>query len=68
MIEHWISEAWTMIDLFFAFGFGVIVGGLGVCIWEIERTKRFWRKATLGMTDFDIKCMNEEYARRKSND
>jgi hypothetical protein len=61
-----------MSELIFAFCFGVIygviVGGIGVCIWEIDRKKRFWRKATLGMTDFDIKCMNEEYARRKSND
>jgi len=54
-----------MIDLFFAFGFGVIVGGLGVCIWEMERTKKYWRKATLGMTDFDIECINREYAKRK---
>lgn len=57
-----------MIELIFAFCFGVLVGGIGVCIWEVERTKRFWRKATLSMTDFDIKCMNDEYARRKRND
>ena len=57
-----------MIELIFAFCFGVLVGGIGVCIWEIERTKRFWRKATLSMTDFDIKCMNDEYARRRRND
>ena len=57
-----------MIELIFAFCFGVLVGGIGACVYEIELTKRFWRKTTLGLTDFDIKCMNDEYARRKRND
>ena len=46
----------------------------GFCQWrETEQTKgqtieRDAREATLGMTDFDIKCINDEYARRKLGD
>jgi hypothetical protein len=54
-----------MIELIFVFVVGVIVGVSGFCIYEIERTRRFWRSETLGLSDFDIKCINEEYARRK---
>jgi hypothetical protein len=49
----------------FSFFLGVGVGMVVLFIYEIERTKRFWRKTTLGLTDFDIKCINEEYARRR---
>ena len=57
-----------MTDIFcacFSFFLGVGVGMIVLFIYEIERTKRFWRKETLGLTDFDIKCINEEYARRR---
>jgi hypothetical protein len=53
-----------MIGNIFSFCLGVCVGIIGMIIYDIEKTKRFWRKETLGLTDFDIKCINEEYARR----
>jgi hypothetical protein len=54
-----------MIGNIFSFCLGVCVGAIGMIIYDIEKTKRFWRKETLGLTDFDIKCINEEYARRR---
>ena len=30
-----------------------------------KKDKAIWHEATLGMTDFDIMCMNYEYSRRK---
>ena len=57
-----------MIEGIFSFCLGVCVGAIIMIIYDIEKTKRFWRKETLGLTDFDIKCMNDEYARRKRND
>ena len=53
-----------MIEGIFSFCLGVCVGAIGMIIYDIEKTKRFWRKTTLGLTDFDIKCIIEEYARR----
>ena len=53
-----------MIEMIFSFCLGVFVGAIGMIIYDIEKIKRFWRKETLGLTDFDIKCINEEYARR----
>lgn len=44
---------------------GICVGIVGTAIYITEKIRQFWREATLGMTDFDIKCINEEYARRK---
>ena len=56
-----------MIEAICIFWLGVCAGVVGTAIYNIKKTKRFWHEATLGMTDFDIKCINEEYARRKSN-
>jgi hypothetical protein len=54
-----------MIENIFSFCLGVCVGAIGMIIYDIEKTKRFWRKETLNLTDFDIKCIIEEYARRR---
>jgi hypothetical protein len=54
-----------MIEIICSFCLGVCGGAVGMIIYDIEKTKRFWRKATLGLTDFDIKCINEEYVRRR---
>lgn len=54
-----------MIEAIFIFWLGVCAGVVGTAIYNIKKTKQFWREATLGMTDFDIKCMNYEYSRRK---
>ena len=54
-----------MIGNIFSFCLGICVGAIVMIIYDIEKTKRFWRKETLGLTDFDIKCINEEYARRR---
>ena len=42
-----------------------VIAAIGMIIYDIEKTKRFWRKETLGLTDFDIKCINDEYVRRR---
>lgn len=57
-----------MIEVICIFCLGVCVGSVGTVIYATEKQKQFWHKATLGMTDFDIKCINEEYARRKLGD
>ena len=54
-----------MIEMFYSFCLGVCVGAIIMIIYDIEKTKRFWRKETLGLTDFDIKCINDEYVRRR---
>ena len=54
-----------MIEAIFIFWLGICAGVVGTTIYNIKKTKQFWREATLGMTDFDIKCMNYEYSRRK---
>lgn len=56
-----------MIEAIYIFWLGICAGVVGTAIYNIKKTKQFWHEATLGMTDFDIKCINEEYARRKSN-
>lgn len=58
----------TMIELIFMFCLGACVSLVGMIIYNIKKTRQFWHEATLGMTDFDIKCMNYEYSRRKSKD
>lgn len=55
-----------MIESIFIFCLGICIGSIGTNIYNIKKTKQFWHEATLGMTDFDIKCMNYEYSRRKS--
>ena len=57
-----------MIEAIFIFCLGAFAGFVGITIYDIKKTRQFWHKATLGMTDFDIKCINEEYARRKLSD
>lgn len=57
-----------MIELIFMFCLGACVSLVGMIIYNIKKTRQFWHEATLGMTDFDIKCMNYEYSRRKSKD
>jgi hypothetical protein len=54
-----------MIEIVYSFCLGVCAGLVGTNIYETIKIKRFWHKATLGLTDFDIKCINDEYARRK---
>lgn len=54
-----------MSEIIYSFCLGVCVGMVGTNIYETKKIKQFWRKATLGLTDFDIKCINDEYARRK---
>lgn len=56
-----------MIESIFIFCLGVCTGLVVITIYDAKKTRQFWHKATLGMTDFDIKCINEEYSRRKSN-
>ena len=57
-----------MIEVICIFCLGICVGVVGTAIYLTEKIRQFWREATLGMTDFDIKCINEEYARRKLGD
>lgn len=57
-----------MLELIFIFCLGACVSLVGMIIYNIKKTRQFWHEATLGMTDFDIKCMNYEYSRRKSKD
>ena len=57
-----------MIESIFIFWLGVCAGIAVTTIYNIKKTRQFWHEATLGMTDFDIKCMNYEYSRRKSKD
>lgn len=47
------------------FCLGACVSLVCVTVYNIKKTKQFWHEATLGLTDFDIKCMNYGYARRK---
>ena len=56
-----------MIESVCIFCLGVCTGVVGTAIYNTKKTRQFWHEATLGMTDFDIKCMSHEYARRKSN-
>ena len=58
-------EVRKVIEMIYSFCLGICVGAIGMIIYDIEKTKRFWRKETLGLTDFDIKCINEEYVRRR---
>ena len=57
-----------MIDVyivFAAFIAGVLIGITALSIYELHCRRKAWRTLTLGLDDFDIKCINEEYARRK---
>ena len=54
-----------MIEVICIFCLGICIGSVGTVIYNTKKTEQFWHEATLGMTDFDIKCMNYEYARRK---
>ena len=56
-----------MIESIFIFCLGACVSLLGMIIYNIKKTKQFLCETTLKMTDYDIKCMNHEYVRRKSN-
>ena len=58
-------EVRKVIEMIYSFCLGVCVGAIIMIIYDIEKTKRFWRKETLGLTDFDIKCINDEYVRRR---
>lgn len=55
-----------MVETILIFCLGVCVGVVGTAIYITENIRQFWREATLGMTDFDVKCINEEYSHRKS--
>ena len=57
-----------MIEAICIFWLGVCAGVVGTAIYNIKKTKQFWHEATFGMTDFDIRCINYEYARRKSKE
>lgn len=54
-----------MTEIIYSFCLGVCAGIVGTNIYETKKMKKLWHKATLGLTDFDIKCINDEYARRK---
>ena len=56
-----------MIEAICIFCLGICIGSIGTNIYNVKKTKQFWHKAVLGMTDFDIKCINDEYARRKKH-
>jgi hypothetical protein len=51
--------------VFASFIAGVLVGTTALNIYELHHRRKAWRTLTLGLDDFDIKCINEEYARRK---
>ena len=55
-----------MIESIFIFCLGACVSLSGVIIYNIKKTKQFLCETTLKMTDFDTKCMNHKYSRRKS--
>lgn len=57
-----------MIEVFCIFCLGACAGLVGITIYNAKKTRQFWSEATLGMTDFDIMCMNYEYSRRKLKD
>lgn len=52
--------------VFIVFITGVIVGIVTLNIYELHDRRKAWRTLTLGLDDFDIKCINEEYQRRKN--
>lgn len=54
-----------MIEIICIFCLVICVGSVGTFIYNTKKTRQFWREATLGMTAFDIMCMNYEYSRRK---
>ena len=51
-----------MIELIFIFCLGLCIGSFGTTIYNVKKTKQFQHGVVLEMTDFDIKCMNYEYA------
>jgi hypothetical protein len=57
-------EAENMIEYWQAFLAGVLVGTTALNIYELHYRRKAWRTLTLGLDDFDIKCINEEYARK----
>lgn len=57
-----------MIEAVLIFCLGACAGLVGTVIYNTKKAKQFWSEATLGMTDFDIMCMNYEYSRRKLKD
>lgn len=57
-----MSEGYIVFAAFIA---GVLVGTTALNIYEMCIRRKAWRTLTLGLDDFDIKCINDEYARRK---
>ena len=54
-----------MLDVIFAFIAGGIIGACLTLVIIVEQNRRAWREYLPELTDFDIKCINEEHARRK---
>lgn len=53
------------IVLAYTFISGIAIGYAISLILEIRNTRNMWKKLVVGLDDFDIKCINEEYAKRK---
>lgn len=51
--------------VFTAFIAGVLAGIATLSVYELHCRRKSWRTLTLGLDDFDIRCINEEYQRRK---
>ena len=54
-----------MIEEICIFCLGICIGLAVTVIYNVKKTRQFWYEATLVMPDFDIRCMNYEYSRRK---
>lgn len=54
-----------MNESFILFIVGFALGFLVCLFLECESRKKAWRTVVMGLDDFDIKCINEEYAKRK---
>ena len=61
-----MNESFMFLPFVIGISVGVVLGFFVVSpIYEMRQRKKAWRTLTMGLDDFDIKCINEEYAKRK---
>ena len=58
-----MNESFVLFIVSIAIGFAL--GFLVSSFLEYESRKKAWRTLVMGLDDFDIKCINKEYAKRK---
>ena len=52
-------------QFFVGFILGAFVGVIFLQLFMLRVIRKSWKTCVMGLTDFDIKCINEEYAKRK---